>query len=331
MGLRSKNLDPYIFLSFVLILLLIVIVFYPILIYYFDTYSKNPKGLHENSQFTYILLFKADFRSAPDNISKLLLDKYNSKTYAIIISINSINLTNNSAYVSYRLVAIPPGSLISVRPVGEGGILISNYTIIEKVDAVERLDEFPLYFLFLPRDNINDNFKIKIEDKGFYKGGLFQLRPDQVLGVPKLYSALWVYIEDSATLNVTLNVSCDDVGCFISYIGFDNDYLLLLKFSADFGILDEANNNAKIFSHYILLKYLEPFNHTTLYFAVNNYPEIFSNDYVLLALDTVERSVPEEQAWLEFAWFRFNSLFPVSYAMIVGALILLIVRVRKWQ
>jgi len=201
---------------------------------------------------------------------------------------------------------------------------------------VERLDEPPLSLLIPPREAGRDQpLMLGIRNAGFYI--VFgEFRPEKVLGVPKLYNASWIYIEDEG-LDGGLNVSCMSPVCTNNFIGLDSDRLLLGYYHININIIEfidmenGAGDGVRELAQLLLLRFLALFNDTLLYEVVSAYPEIAVNEGLKLELDSIDGFVPGDQAWLESVWFRFNALFPVSYAMVMASIILLIVRVRRWQ
>jgi hypothetical protein len=224
----------------------------------------------------------------------------------------------NVSLTLYKLEG--PPSRVGYRPLREGGFRFEagNVSVLCSCSKILVYKNSSLIRLLMPRVGENTTVYNNLVYTGFNRssylglGLLSIVYPEKYLGFARAYTG--------SLINTT---SGRDVTLFKHF---------------------RINTFVRLGDYYVVyrISFFEPVVHSILLNefgpdcpALNDIPRDVEPgplgipqeiEYVVL---NYTNTVPSDQAWLEVIWHNFNALAPFSYALVVAALMLLILRARK--
>ncbi|RLF17268.1 MAG: hypothetical protein DRJ66_01215 [Thermoprotei archaeon] len=295
------KIDHYILFAILLIGIDLFLVAYPILNFYM-TYSSLPHGLSKGMKFKYNAI--------------LLTELIRRLKTGYVMMINGTYYDDTDIRITLVLYKLEGYVSIKFRP-QQFNFTADKITVILNSTIKLSYENSSFIRLILPKygENITviDNVKyVTFSYEGFKRNGLY---PDENLGYAKVYSALvingsqiiaapWKMREElnfhKPAVFSFLKMSRHMLAEFITSEEFRISLIIVRDLGRYFPILNHIYNEAKNYlgdgQEFLLLEY------------VNSFPE---------------------QAFKEAFIRNFNSLFPLSYALVAIAIILVILKVRK--
>jgi len=303
MSLR-KLLDPIILLSVFLLFFVVFLSSYPVLYFYFKQYLHSEKHLASGSSIIYYIYIGAD--------------KRNFKRYVAQLNVTYLK---ESEYKLTLLVYEAERFSIFIRNVTlSGSVVLSDTKIVNYNDS-------PLLRALLIPVNIGGNStevivnefaKIIIDNEP----ALFS-RDVHTIGFARIYKA-----------KIFLNIN--------------NTYLPIYTFFSDKTLYCNYLKIEHYPSKYYILEYAEiSFKQGNIPLREGLFLELLMYDFPktkklikdILANNLSEREfiilsklpcIPTDQAWLKAVLYQFDMLFPISYILVIIAILLPLIRLRRW-
>jgi len=300
--------DPYIFFSIFFITMAVLLTSYPI-IGFLPSYISKPHDLSVNAEFTYY---------------GTILDRFtHGKPLSYVVGVNITYIGSDKFIVNFTLYELR-GPPLEVGFMDGFRFSAGNISVLCNVNTVLSYQNSSFIRLVIPKATENTTVYDDVKYVGFNRAsflgigrGSFLAYPDRYLGYARTYIGKLVNTT-SGTIITTSNTTKINVSMIFVRIG--DHYLvrsLVWPYSIVFQtLLNDFGDKCVGLRALVNLQALED-------------GEIQSSRWNEALFLNYTNIVPSDQPWIEVFWFNFNGLAPLSYALIVVALILVILRVRR--
>jgi len=308
--MRVKT-DPYIFFSILFILLVFLLVSYPV-IGFLPTYVSSPRNLLPGSNFVYYASILED------------LMIYNFTGY--VVRLNLTYVGSEEYLVDFTLYELFKFGKISVRPLSKGGFSFTaeKINILCNTSMVLSYQNSSVIRLVMPKTEervsiVDDVEYLPFNKTGTYMGrGLFSLSyPEKYLGFARTY------------VGVIVNTTSNNTDIANNTILTNN--AILVHINGQYLAYQVRTENHLVISQAILSDFGHkcPVLHDLIEAELKVVSEKLSRPGREMIMLNYSDVIPSDQAWAQVFWDNFNSLAPLSYALVTTSILLIILRARR--
>jgi len=312
--------DPYIVFSVLFIVLSVLLASYPIIVF-LPSYVSRPHDLILNAAFTYY---------------GTVLDQFTlGEPFRYVVRVDITYAGSDVFVTNFTLYELKGLHKVSVRPLRMGGFSFTaeNISVLCSVNAVLSYRNSSFIRLVIPKIAENTTVYDGVEYTGFnrtsFLGRALGVLERRSLGIsyPELYLG-YARIYRSRLANTTSGTiivgGSDGTGISADalFVRIGDHYLayqLFWPYSIVFQTLLNDFGDRCLELRTLGETNLQALKDSKMRFTMNN--EMLFLNYTNIT--------PSDQPWIEVFWHNFNALAPLSYALIVVALILAILRVRR--
>jgi len=309
--------DPYIIFSVLFASLSMLLASYPI-IGFLLSYISRPRDLAVNASFTYYGTVLEQFTFG--------------KPLRYIVRVD-ITYTGSDVFVAnFTLYELRGLFKVSVRPLRMGGFSFTaeNISVLCSVNAVLSYQNSSFMRLIMPKVSEDSAVYDGVGYVGFNRtsflgralGGISY--PELYLGYARIYRGMLVNTTTGTIIAGGSNAT--EIGADALFVRIGDRYLayqLFWPYSIVFQtLLKDFGDKCVELRTLADEERLQALEDSGLPRGIP--PR--GNEMIFLNYTSI---TPSDQPWIEVFWYNFNALAPLSYALIVVALILAILRVRR--